>query len=390
MSNMNAVPIPPREGLFSSSRNRRIGIVSPCYGLEKVSYALQPEGYDFFKVTSWPLQKLPSKSNYLDNTRLLFPTKTDLIHTFNKIPMNGPEFIVSFELEFPRYFGPISEKQMAFTKRLLRSERCVGLLGLSDTAAMLAKRQFEAQGEGTIAQKIDVFKGGLPGKPLVDKTIDESAPLKLLYVGNDYLRKGLVACAMAVGKLLDQGANIEFDIITNFDDGGYVGKRSGWTESILKPFLERDQVNVLGGVPNAVVKECMKNSDALLFPTLDESLGWVPIEAGMEATATIAAKIFAIPEFVEHQTTGILLDVPLNPETGRWIGINHPESDSLFVEAQKGLSEQLVPAIESFLNNRSLARTYGVSAYHKMMKNYSSETATKHLSSIYDSVLASR
>lgn len=383
MSNMNAVPIPPRENLFSSSDLSRIGIVSPCYGLEKVSYALQPAGYDFFKVTTWPLQRLPLKSNYLDNTRLLLPTKTKLVHTFNKIPMNGPRFIVSFELEFPRYFGPVSERQMRFTKKLLRSERCAALLGLSETAANLAKRQFEALGEPEIAGKIGVFKGGLPEKALVEREVDTSAPLRLLYVGNDYLRKGLVSIAIAIGKLLDQGADIQLDIVTNFDNRGYVGKETDWTRSIMEPFLEREQVNVVGPVPNATVKEYMRNSDALLFPTLDESLGWVPIEAGMEGTATIASRIFAIPEFVEHEQTGLLLDVPLNPETGRWEGINHPDADTLFEQAQKSLANALIPAIEIFLNDRSLSKTWGENAHAKMIRDYSSKKAAAELSSIY-------
>jgi glycosyltransferase involved in cell wall biosynthesis len=380
---MNAVPIPPRESVFSSSEKSRIGIVSPCYGLEKVSYALQPEGFDFFKVTTWPFQKLPSKSNYLDNTRFLFPTKTDLVHTFNKIPINGPRFIVSFELEFPRYFGPVSEKQLNFTKKILRSDRCVALLGLSETAADLAKSKFLTEGEPQIAEKIGVFKGGLPGKELVVKPREKDGPLKLLYVGNDYLRKGLVACAIAVGKLLDQGADIEFNVITNFDPNGYVGEKTEWTESILQPFLQRKQVKVVGPVPNATVKAYMRDSDALLFPTLDESLGWVPIEAGMEGTATIAASIFAIPEFIEHDKTGILLDVTLDSNTRRWEGIDHPNAATLFVEAQKQLAEQLVPAIERFLNDRDLSARLGEVAHTKMMRDYSSHAASDKLASLY-------
>ncbi|UTW44888.1 glycosyltransferase family 4 protein [bacterium SCSIO 12696] len=391
MTSLNAIKIPDREPINLAPGGINIGIVSPCYGLEKVSYALKPDNYNFYKLRTVPWEGISSRHNFYENNRILLPTRTDLIHTFNKVPMNGPPFIVSFELEFPRHFGPVKNWQTELTRKALRSDRCTALLGLSDSAAKLAIQGFEAAGEYEIAKKIRVFRGGISSSTIIDtppKPPVSNRPLQLLFVGNDYLRKGLLACILAVENLQEKGADIELSVISSLDKHTYCGEESEESKKIMQRAQSNPWIKLLGAQPNATVKEFMKGTDMLLFPTLDESLGWVPIEAGMEGTASVCTNIFAIPESIEHEQSGLLLNVPLNSNTNRWEGINRPDMNSLFMPMQYNLAEQLSNSLEKLLNEPDYCQKLGKAAKLRMEERYSTKFASEKLSSIYESCLA--
>ena len=63
---------------------------------------------------------------------------------------------------------------------------------------------------------------------------------------------------------------------------------------------------------NAKVKELFWNSHIHLFPTIDKSLGWVAVEAGLCGAATATTNVFALPELVRNGTDGWLAPLPLD------------------------------------------------------------------------------
>src|SRR5437867_8429551 len=107
----------------ASTRPCPVGVVAPHYNLERLSYLLPVPGYRFVTVKRLPLHRLEKRGSFWSHTPLLLDRSLPLIHTWNLLPVNARRFVVSFELELPRYLGKPRAWQMSVGRRLLSSER---------------------------------------------------------------------------------------------------------------------------------------------------------------------------------------------------------------------------------------------------------------------------
>src|ERR1700761_5414831 len=105
---------------------KTIAVITPSYALERVSYMIPHHGYTYIKLYRVPLyrfEKWERYGNFFQQTPVLIGPKTDLVHTLNHIPANR-QFVVSAEMELPRYIGPVKEWHWRAGYRVLESERC--------------------------------------------------------------------------------------------------------------------------------------------------------------------------------------------------------------------------------------------------------------------------
>src|SRR3982751_2886615 len=85
--------------------SRVVGVVAPHYNLERLSYLLPVPGYRFVTLRRLPLHRLEKGGTFWGNTPLLLDRSVPLVHTWNMLPPNARRFVISFELELPRYLG---------------------------------------------------------------------------------------------------------------------------------------------------------------------------------------------------------------------------------------------------------------------------------------------
>ncbi|MEL6247402.1 MAG: glycosyltransferase family 4 protein [Cyanobacteria bacterium J06648_16] len=378
--------------LKSASQPTRVGILSPGYNMARVSYIIPSESHQYTTLKRVPFHRLERRGSFLDNTALFLNPSVDLVHTFNMLPVNGPRFVTSFELEMPRYLESARLWQYRFGNRLMASDRCRGLLALSQIAGKLLKQQFCSLGMEEVARKIRVFRGAvLPSSsPEYEKTVPSSGPIKLLFVGGQAFRKGLIPTFKAVERLRHGGIEVELTVVSTLAPDEYV--TTSYLESTIEDWrrtlTETDWVTYHPALPNLVVRQLMRQHALLVFPSYDESLGWTVVEAGMEGTATIGTRMFAFPEMIDDGKTGRLIPLPLS-EQSRWRGLDLDEdsreqarlADDLLIE------QGLVEAIEKVALDRTLIHQWGQAAYRKMRSTYSPTVASQALSSIYAEAL---
>lgn len=113
-------------------------------------------------------------------------------------------------------------------------------------------------------------------------------PLRLLFLGQVILRKGIAAIIEAAGVLIDRP--VEFWIVGNL--------------GIVPPI----SVNVrwFGAVPRSHVSRYYQAADVFLFPTLSDGFGLTQLEAQAWKLPIIASQFCA--NVVTNQENGILLD----------------------------------------------------------------------------------
>lgn len=375
----------------AAKRPVQVGVIDPHYNLERVSYGLKPAGYKYRKVRRVPIQRLERRGTFLNYTPLLFDRGIDLVHTFNMIPLNARRFVLHCEMELPRYLGLVKPWQVRLGQRLLGSAPCRSILTLSDIAATQAKHKYQELGMPEIADKIKTFRGAVaPSRHDSIKQPSQSGPLKLLFVGRDAVRKGLVPTLDAIEEIRRGGLEVTLTIVSGLDaEGDYVFGPFAPSLSLLKNRVKSTPwVDHIEGAPNDRVRDLMREHDAFILPTMDESLGWVFIEALSEACPVITTDVFAIPELVEDGVSGYLLKVPCN-EDRRWEGLflDGDEKREAVLKVTSSFHDQLVTIIQDAHADRESLASKGIAGQRAMSQLYGRDQATKELQGIYEHAL---
>ena len=380
----------PRRRFFGWRRRGAIGIVSPSYGTEKVSYGLQPEGFSFHKVSRMPLHRLEKHGTFWHQTPVVLDHPVELVHTFNELPCGLRPFVVSFESELPRYLMDPPPWQLDFGYRLLDSDRCRRILALSEAAARALARRLHERGLGAVASKVGVFRGSIPMTGDIEapdpSAAETSRPLRVLFVGRDAFRKGLIPTLDALAACIAAGAPIEATIVANVDRDDYTRKDRTVPGSDWLATLQRiPGITHHYQLPNPQVHALMRSHDVLLLPTLDESLGWVVVEAALLGLAVVTTNTFALPELVIDGRTGLLIDLERGID-GRWKGLDleGSELDDAIARAFERIRTALVRHLTQLADRPDHAAAMGRAGRAHMESLYGLPAAAKQLASIYD------
>jgi len=384
----HASQVPRRHaGLFPSPTTRDlVGIISPCYGCEKVTYSLPTERYAFRKVFRAPIHRFERRGNFLRETPIVLDHSVALLHTFNEIPIATRPFLITVENEIPRYFD-VSPRGHRFGHDRLASQRCRGMFALSETAAEVIRERFRQRGYEELCPKVGVFRGGLQPSsgPRLRRSSD--GPLRALFVGGDAFRKGLLPALEAVEAVRKGGLDVELTVVSalHVNPGYPFYEHTPDSRACALRLAELDFVTHHRGLPNARVRELMREHDVLLFPTFDESLGWVVAEAGLEGLPSVASNIFAVPEMIDHESTGLTIAIELGAQS-RWTGC-WQKGDALRESLERDtrtLRDGVVSALERMCSDRDLAPRWGDAAREKMIAWYELPKAARELEGLYD------
>ena len=190
-----------------------VGVLWPCYGSGHVIYGLNTRRYDHRTVAKATLQRLDTDSTYFKATPFVLDASVPLLHTFNVIPVNK-NFIVSYELELPRYLGSPTPAQLARGMRWLDGPRCKKILAMSDFAYRYARKRLEKAGFTRAVEKLGVFRGAvadpLRGGALPDtpRVSFDAKPFSAIVIGSELFRKGGMQAIRAFERLRDEGLNV--------------------------------------------------------------------------------------------------------------------------------------------------------------------------------------
>lgn len=374
-------------------KRHAVGVVAPSYGTEKVSYGLAPPGYTFHKLLRVPLQRLETHGTFWHNTPLLLDHPVELVHTFNELPLGMRPFVVTFENELPRYLGEPVRWQLDAGYALLASPRCRRIMALSEAAATGLRARLAERGLESVATKLCVFRGTVLHAPLPaggNPQARGSGPLRVLFVGRDAFGKGLLPTLDAIDACRAQGAAIEATIVCNFELRRYISKgRDADSSQTLQRMQSMPGITYHARLPNAEIHRLMQTHDVLAFPTLDESLGWVAIEAAMAGMPVITTDVFALPELVHDGRTGVLIPLDRN-HTGRWAGLwlDGTEFDAQVARTFENIRSGMERALMSFADNPGRVASMGAAARAHMESLYGFSVVQRQLACIYAGALA--
>src|SRR3989339_123574 len=163
--------------------------------------------------------------------------------------------------------------------------------------------------------------------------------VSLLFLSHTIESKGIYVLLEAFDYLVKKGHNIKLDIV------GYGGIDN---EKKIKSIIsnkELDNYVIYNGALYGEEKnQHICNADLLVFPTLNDAFGLVILEAMQFSIPVIASDEGSIPEIIDDNKTGLLVE--------------------------KGNVKDLAEKIEQLINNPDLILRMGKAAQEKFEKNY--------------------
>ncbi len=151
---------------------------------------------------------------------------------------------------------------------------------------------------GLAAKATAVVRNGIVLPAPVEKNRDKNSPCKFIFAARLTVEKGCEVLLEAL-KLLPEDLSFEFSIAGKGD----------YADKFIELAKKDSRIRYLGYISGEEKDRIFKNSDWLLIPSLwYENAPVVIVEAAAYKMGVIGSNIGAIPEFVQHEKTGLLFE----------------------------------------------------------------------------------
>jgi glycosyltransferase involved in cell wall biosynthesis len=329
----------------------------------------------------------------------------DLIHSFNAIPITASKpFVVTFESVLPRTLGPGGAALGARIRDRLATDLCRGLIAMSAYARGKFLKANRGWGElDEVDRKIRViyphFEARTAGGVASIRRYARGTPLRLVFVGNDFARKGGIVALRAVRRAVAAGLPVKLDIVSAFRLGGdvYTDHADAGRYGADLQALSHPAITVHGRQPNARVLALMADAHLQVLATMDDTFGYGVVEGYSVGTPAMTTSVCAMPELVGSDA-GALLDLPVDA-WGNWVGLPRGGVDGSSVDrtsaaywatldaAYDGLADQLVEQLAAVVDDGEQIERWSVGATTRFERDHESRQVSERLDALYDAAL---
>jgi glycosyltransferase involved in cell wall biosynthesis len=299
-------------------------------------------------------------------------------------------WITSVEMEYPRYLGKVPRSAVDDAFDRMASEECRLLMPLSEAARRHFLSRLGGRHLRAVQQKTQVFTGGVYVPDALLRLREDhlraraSDPFRVIFVGRLFWHKGGPAVLQAVERLRAKGLNVVLTVVSDLRPVSHVVRVDPAEAEAMRAWLRTSPwIEYHESLPNTEVLALMAGSEVLAFPTLDESLGWVVIEAMALSLPIITTNIFALPEMVTDGVEGFVIDVPRDGD-GRWTGIeslNKPPRPS-YNEAIERLADGCIAALERLIERPDERLAMGRAGRTRYLAQYAADVAALRLAGL--------
>lgn len=245
---------------------------------------------------------------HLEKTLNNLPSSFDIVHGFNisweYAMMAGWRYAQARQLPFVA--TPFTHFGVKGADRVARNSTMAHQLQmLSSATRILTLTTIEQEGLaewGLDLGKMDVIWSGIDSPPLLETAVSPPTPVPyVIFIGRASFDKGAIHAAQAVCQLQAAGKNIHLALIGQNTDEfkRFITKRSA---------PEQNVIHHLGVLSNAEKHTLLRRAEVLLLPSRTDSFGLVLLEAWSHAVPVIGARAGGIPDVIDDQKNGLLVD----------------------------------------------------------------------------------
>jgi glycosyltransferase involved in cell wall biosynthesis len=310
----------------------------------------------------------------------------DLVHGLNAIPITTKPFVTTFESILPRALGPGGSAVAVRLRDRLTRSNCRALVAMSE----YARKKFTKNNHGWAALdqvlgKVQVIYPHFAERNVTIRQYDGGA-LRLVFVGNDFARKGGIVALRVVAKAIARGLPVALDVISGMRYGGdvYTDHPDKARYAADLRLLNEPAVTVHGRLPNAEVLAIMARAHVQLLPTLDDTFGYSVVEGFSVATPAIVSNVCAMPELVPPEA-GAIVRIPVD-EWGNWRDLKSRDWERLNA-AYDTLADQVLGELEAVLAEPRRIAAWSEGALDRFRRVHESRAVSARLDDLYDAAL---
>jgi glycosyltransferase involved in cell wall biosynthesis len=315
----------------------------------------------------------------------------DLIHSFNAIPITEKPWVTTFESVLPRTLGPGGTAVGDLLRERLLGDSCRGLLAMSQYArGKFVKRNEGWSGLSTVLPKVSVLYPHFDAQGGAVRRLAPGASLRLVFVGNDFARKGGIAALRAVARASAAGLPVHLDVVSALRLAGSVytdhPDRARYAPDLR--LLTHPAVTMHGRQPNVRVLALMADAHLQLLPTMDDTFGYGVVEGFSVGTPALATNVCAMPELVTPDT-GALVDLP-HDRWGNWTDLparREPGFWATLDSAYDALADQIVERLTALVETPRLLEHWSEGALARFARVHESSVVSGRLDAMYDAAV---
>jgi glycosyltransferase involved in cell wall biosynthesis len=326
----------------------------------------------------------------------------EIFHFFNHIGLVNKSWVSTFETTIPRIAetmdthrqadGKNSYHKSKKTNELLTAiskDNCLGIFALSQSAYDIQMAMLEAYPEllEPIREKMQVIH---PPQELLTSSLNNKhatdGPVKFIFVGSDFYRKGGAELVLAFSELLSNG-DIAADAIS-VTLVGDISRRGNYVHGDFQDNIEfyediEHRLNSLpcithfSSLPNKTVLENIASSHVGLLPTWGDTYGYSVLEMQASGCPVITTNVRALGE-INPPHAGWLIATPINKY--REIVITSVEDKN---HVRRKMVDGLKTAIINAVNDKQSISEKAQASINRIKAEHDPDTYFKKIKSIY-------
>ncbi|WP_237680803.1 glycosyltransferase [[Erwinia] mediterraneensis] len=316
----------------------------------------------------------------------------DVLHLFNEVAITRKKWVATFETELPRVL-PVPGVAKQDNPELYRlasqvlKDNCLGLIAISDSALHMQKKLFSKQPDlaARICAKTVVMHP--PQKLIVQqKAVKIDEIVRLVFVGNEFYRKGGAEVVLAISQLIGKGEidaqRLEVHLIGDLSKRHNIAHRQFQDE---EPFYRHIEQSIARhpcfrhqpAMTNEALLALFARSDIGLLPTWQETYGFSVLEMQASGCPVITSNVRALPE-INPPSVGWLLENHLNDDRELSVsGLKKKE------QIRQQLVDQLQSTLLSIINDPAQLQQKGEEAIQRIREQHDPLTYSLRLNEIY-------
>lgn len=323
--------------------------------------------------------------------------KVDVLHLFNTVSFGETPWISTFETILPRYQNTLACHHgrepdyfpLKFDRKIRRAldamsrPSCKGIIAISNCNADIQKemlRQFPECSE-IIEKKMLILHP--PQVAFVcdyeSKRLPEGGPIRFMFVGGSFFRKGGMQMLHAFQRAKDEGYDLTLTIVSSLVIDDYATKETRFDVDEAERLIHanRDWIVYHRSLPNQQVLDLMKASHVGLLPTYADTYGYSALEFQACGCPVISTDVRALPE-INDDTTGWTIKLNKN---GMGEAIYTTEHDRS--EIGSAITSGITSIVRSIFGRRTAIRLKAEAALERIRNYHAPDRHAARLREIY-------
>ncbi|WP_406701258.1 glycosyltransferase family 4 protein [Singulisphaera sp. Ch08] len=246
----------------------------------------------------------------------------------------------------------------------IRRERWLNRAADTLVTHSLAHRSRMAEELGVNEDRIHVVPHGIEVYPAFRRILRSDNELRVVYLGRMEKRKGTIDLLNAIPDVLREVPEARFILIGSDRPHCPGGRTHAQYLEDEFPAEVRRRISLAGRLSDDEVDSQLQEADLLVAPSLYESFGLIFLEAMRWGTAVIGTTAGGIPEIVEHEKTGLLVEA------------GHPS--------------QLAQAMITLLHNKDLRHRLGDAGRRRVESIFNVDRMARQSVELYETALGTK